>query len=171
MDITTEVSMLSTHNSLPREGHLNAVFRIFSYLKTKGNAQLVLDLTYAGIDCNTFQQHNWGEFYGDGAECTNGITLLISFVKGFPSYCENFTKTYNGKSPKFGQREMIFVCESGYHGGTKADTGFQPACTNSTHLIKLSPFFLRSTPPKLGQNCFTNLISPFDSLFCADRSQ
>jgi hypothetical protein len=43
LDITTEVSMLLSHNALPREGHLNAVFQIFSYLKTKTNARLVLD--------------------------------------------------------------------------------------------------------------------------------
>jgi hypothetical protein len=42
LDITTKVSMLSSHNALPRASHLDAVFRIFSYLKTKTNARLVL---------------------------------------------------------------------------------------------------------------------------------
>jgi hypothetical protein len=68
MDITTEVSMLASHNALPRQGHLDAVFRIFSYLKTKPNARLVLDPTYATIDYDSFQKQNWDEFYGDAVE-------------------------------------------------------------------------------------------------------
>jgi hypothetical protein len=46
IDITTEVSMLAAHKTLPRRGHLDAVYQIYSYLKTKTNAQLVLDPTY-----------------------------------------------------------------------------------------------------------------------------
>ncbi len=68
MDSTTEVSMLSSHNALPRVGHLQAIFRIFSYLKTKTNARLVLDPTYADIDYASFPQENWNEFYGDAKE-------------------------------------------------------------------------------------------------------
>jgi hypothetical protein len=58
MDITTEVSMLLSHNALPQVGHLQAIFRIFSYLKTKTNARLVLDPTYADIGCASFPQEN-----------------------------------------------------------------------------------------------------------------
>ena len=65
MDIATKVSMLTSHNALPCEGHLTAVFHIFSYLKTKGNARLVLDPTYAAIDYDAFPQQDWSEFYGD----------------------------------------------------------------------------------------------------------
>jgi hypothetical protein len=68
LDITTEVSMLSSHNALPRKGHLDAVFCIFSYLKTKTNARLVLDPTYAPIDYDEFQKQNWAKFYGDAVE-------------------------------------------------------------------------------------------------------
>jgi hypothetical protein len=68
MDITTEVSMLASHNALPRVGHLDAVFRIFSYLKTKTNDRLVLDPTYADIDYGSFPKENWNEFYGDAKE-------------------------------------------------------------------------------------------------------
>jgi hypothetical protein len=68
MDICTEVSMLASHNALPRTGHLDAVFRIFSYLKTKTNARLVLDPTYPEIDYDSFKKQNWSEFYGDAKE-------------------------------------------------------------------------------------------------------
>jgi len=38
LDIMTEVSMLSAHNAMPREGHLEAVYYIFSYLKGHKNS-------------------------------------------------------------------------------------------------------------------------------------
>jgi hypothetical protein len=68
IDIATEVSMLAAHNALPREGHLGAAFRIYSYLKTRPNARLIFDPTYADIDYESFPHENWSEFYGDVAE-------------------------------------------------------------------------------------------------------
>jgi hypothetical protein len=65
IDIATEVSMLAAHNALPREGHLAAVFRIYSYLKTKPNARLIFDPTYSDINYKSFPHKNWSEFYGD----------------------------------------------------------------------------------------------------------
>jgi hypothetical protein len=41
IDIITEVSMLSTHLCLPREGHLEDVFRVFAYLGLHHNAIVV----------------------------------------------------------------------------------------------------------------------------------
>jgi hypothetical protein len=46
LDVTTEVSMLATHMAAPREGHLDVVFRVFSYLKNKHNARLIYDPSY-----------------------------------------------------------------------------------------------------------------------------
>jgi hypothetical protein len=68
MDIATEVLMLAAHNALPREGHLAAVFRNYSYLKRRSNARLIFDPTYANIDYESFQEENWSEFYGDVEE-------------------------------------------------------------------------------------------------------
>jgi len=50
MDISHEVSMLSSHVALPRKGHLEQVFHIFSYLKIYHNERLVLDPTYPEFD-------------------------------------------------------------------------------------------------------------------------
>ena len=68
IDIATEVSMLAAHNALPRQGHLAAVFRMYSYLKTRPNARLIFDPTYAHIDYDSFPHENWTEFYGDVEE-------------------------------------------------------------------------------------------------------
>ena len=37
VDIQTEVSMLASQMALLHEGHLDAIFRVFGYLKTKHN--------------------------------------------------------------------------------------------------------------------------------------
>ena len=68
MDIITEVSTLASHMVLPREGHLEAVFHVFAYLKLKHNARMVFDPTYPEIDMNDFKECDWKEFYGDAKE-------------------------------------------------------------------------------------------------------
>ena len=45
VDIDCEVSMMSSHMALPREGHLKELFHIFAYLKAHANAEMVFDLT------------------------------------------------------------------------------------------------------------------------------
>ena len=59
IDICLEVSMMSSHLALPREGHLEALFHIFAYLKKYFNAELVYDPTKPNIDRNLFQQQDW----------------------------------------------------------------------------------------------------------------
>jgi len=68
VDIIVEVSMLASHMALPREGHLDAIFHIFGYLKNKHNARMVFDPTYPTIDKDNFQVHDWKDFYGDVKE-------------------------------------------------------------------------------------------------------
>ena len=38
VDIATEVSLLSSHVALPREGHLETIFHLYAYLKQKHNS-------------------------------------------------------------------------------------------------------------------------------------
>ena len=69
VDIITEVSKLASHLALPREGHLEAVFHVYAYLKGKHNSRLVFDPTYPEIDYSVFQEnHEWKSFYGDVKE-------------------------------------------------------------------------------------------------------
>jgi len=55
--------MLSAHNSLPREGHLEAIYHIFSYLKNHKNSRLVFDPAYPKIDNRRFHIGDWSDFY------------------------------------------------------------------------------------------------------------
>ena len=68
VDINTEVSMLSSHMAMPREGHLESIFHIFAFLKGKHNSRLALDPTYAEIDPGDFKKCDWKEFYGNVRE-------------------------------------------------------------------------------------------------------
>ena len=43
IDITCEVSMMSSHMALPRVGHLDQLFHMFAYLKRNHNTELVFD--------------------------------------------------------------------------------------------------------------------------------
>ena len=50
IDICLEVSMLSSHMAMPREGHLEQIFHIFAYLNKYHNTELVLDPSDPVID-------------------------------------------------------------------------------------------------------------------------
>ena len=66
-DIACEVSKLSSHLALPREGHLDAVFHVFAHLKLHHNSRMVFDPSYPQIH-GEFHDHDWKGFYGDVKE-------------------------------------------------------------------------------------------------------
>jgi hypothetical protein len=68
IDLTTETSMLAAHMAMPREGHLIAVLRIFSYLKKHHNARIAFDPTYPEIDYSKFERRDWRRFYNNVEE-------------------------------------------------------------------------------------------------------
>jgi hypothetical protein len=68
VDMITEVSLLASQLALPREGHLDAMVHVFSYLKNKHNSCMVFDPSYPDIDERKFQTHDWTDFYGDVKE-------------------------------------------------------------------------------------------------------
>jgi len=59
VDICLEVSMMSSHLALPREGHLEQLFHIFAYLKKHHNAEMVFDPSDQVIDADKFQVRDW----------------------------------------------------------------------------------------------------------------
>jgi hypothetical protein len=68
VDIATEVSLLLSYLSYPREGHLETTLHIMGYLKNKHNTRLIVDPTYPNINKGYFPKYDWTEFYGDVAE-------------------------------------------------------------------------------------------------------
>ena len=59
VDICCEVSMLSSHLALPREGHLEQLLHIFAYLKKYHNTEMVLDPSDPVIDERSFERKDW----------------------------------------------------------------------------------------------------------------
>ena len=57
VDIITEVSTLASKMAMPREGHMDAVFNVFAYLKSRQNSRMVFDPTYLYIYKKKFQEH------------------------------------------------------------------------------------------------------------------
>ena len=68
VDIITEVSTLASHLALPREGHLDALFQIYAYLKKRHNSRIILDPTYLNEPQGEFIECDWKEFYGNVKE-------------------------------------------------------------------------------------------------------
>ena len=56
IDINIELSLLSSHSAISRQGHLVAVLHIVCYLKLSHNSRLAFVQSYPDIDHSTF----WG---------------------------------------------------------------------------------------------------------------
>ena len=59
VDIFLEVSMMSSHLALPREGHLSELFHLFAYLKKYHNSEMVFDPSDPVVDTSLFKWKDW----------------------------------------------------------------------------------------------------------------
>ena len=67
VDILLEVSLLSSHLAMPRQGHLEQVYHIFGHLKEASRRRLYLDPDHPDISEDRFSKFDWEDFY-KGAE-------------------------------------------------------------------------------------------------------
>jgi len=72
VDMITEVSMMASQLAMPREGHLECLFHMFSYLNIKHNSRMVFDPTYPTIDMSQFKECEWKTFYASAKEAIPG---------------------------------------------------------------------------------------------------
>ena len=71
LDIYYETAVLSQYLASPREGHLEAVYHIFAYLKKHLKFSIVFDPREVALDESAFSHvsvSEWRDFYGDVAE-------------------------------------------------------------------------------------------------------
>ena len=69
LDICYAVQALSRYNMAPREGHLDAMTRIFGYLKKFPKGKILVDDSYPDHSCYDMTDHpTWKEFYPDTEE-------------------------------------------------------------------------------------------------------
>ena len=59
VDICLEVSLLSSHLALPREGHMQQVLQVFAYLRKYHNAELVYDPSDPIVNETDFERRDW----------------------------------------------------------------------------------------------------------------
>jgi hypothetical protein len=59
VDICVEVSLMSSQMALPRRGHLDQLFHLFSYLKNHHNSEMVFDPSEPTIDMSQFEREDW----------------------------------------------------------------------------------------------------------------
>ena len=63
LDILLEVSLLSAFSAAPREGHLDAVYHMFAYLRKHGSAAINFDPTMPDFGGEFVHYDSWEEFY------------------------------------------------------------------------------------------------------------
>ena len=67
IDIHMQVAILSSYLAQPRQGHLEAVFHIFAYLRKYKRSKVVFDDTCVNWG-NKFQAVDWKDFYPEASE-------------------------------------------------------------------------------------------------------
>jgi hypothetical protein len=67
-DINYAVNSLSRFGMAPRKGHLNAMFRIFGYLKKFPQGQVLIDPNRYDVPHGQIMEQDWTEFYPDMEE-------------------------------------------------------------------------------------------------------
>jgi hypothetical protein len=65
IDISCEVSMLSSHLALPREGHLQKALHVFGYLKQYPKKSIYFNPGCILVPHERFQKFDWADFYKD----------------------------------------------------------------------------------------------------------
>ena len=66
IDICYEVSVLSQHLALPRQGHLEMVYHVFAYLNKHENSKIVFDPTTVELaNPNVFKKVDWSDIYDE----------------------------------------------------------------------------------------------------------
>jgi hypothetical protein len=68
LDIYINVSLLSSYLTQPRQGHLEAIYHIYGYLKAHNKSTMVFDDDYLPWKSVDFPAYNWTDFYQDAKE-------------------------------------------------------------------------------------------------------
>jgi hypothetical protein len=68
LDIYTPVTLLSSYLTQPRQGHLEAIYIIYQYLKFHDRSTTVFDASYVQWNDNNFTSYDWRDFYQDVTE-------------------------------------------------------------------------------------------------------
>ena len=128
LDILLEVSLLSHHLALPREGHLEQVLHIFGYLKEHKKLILMFDCEQPFVKESLFKSYDWFNFYRNAKEA---IPPNMPEPQGNPVIISTFVDADHA-GEKLTQRSqtgvLIFVNKAPIHWYSKR----QPSVEAST---------------------------------------
>ena len=98
---------MASQRSMPREGHLEAVLHVFSFIRQKYISRMVFDTTYPAINLNDFREYKWNEFYG---ELKESITPNTTEGRGKEVYLCGFVDSDHARENKTrNSRSGVFV--------------------------------------------------------------
>ena len=73
VDVLLEVALMSTYMmAMPRDGHLQQLYRIFGYLKLYPKRKIAFDPQHPAINERMFRKSDWTDFYRDVKEAVPG---------------------------------------------------------------------------------------------------
>ena len=128
VDILLEVSLLSQHLALSREGHLEQALNIMGYLKTHKKMRLMFDKGMAAFDDRMFKSYDWEDFYKNAKE---KIPPNMPEARGLPVETTSFVDADHAGN-KIHRRSqtgvLIFLNKAPIHWLSKK----QPAVETST---------------------------------------
>ena len=132
-DINCEVSMMSSHLALPREGHLDRLYHIFAFLKSHHNAEVVYDPSEPIIDESLFTRKDWsasemsgmqGEELPPNAPRPRGIGFIMRAYVDADHASETVTR-------KSRTGFVVFLNNSPIHTVSKKQTGVETSSFGS----------------------------------------
>ena len=72
VDILLEAALMATYMAMPREGHLQMLYRMFAYLKAHPKRKLGFDPAHPTVNETRFKKCDWHDFYRDAKEAIPG---------------------------------------------------------------------------------------------------
>jgi hypothetical protein len=72
VDILLEASLMATFMAMPREGHLQMLYRMFGNLKLHPKRNLAFDPAHPVVNEKRFKECNWYDFHRNATEAIPG---------------------------------------------------------------------------------------------------
>ena len=128
VDILLEVSLLSQHLALPREGHLEQVIHVMGYLNDHKKLRLMFDKSAPSFNEKFFDTYDWTDFYRGAHE---KIPPNMPTARGLEAFISIFVDADHAGN-KVNRRSqtgiLIFLNRAPIHWFSKA----QPSVESST---------------------------------------
>ena len=125
VDILLEVSLLSKHLALPREGHLEQLLHIMGYLKRNKKMKLLFDSSYPMVKESWFREYDWFDFY---REATEAIPPNMPEARGHDIIMTCFVDANHGGDQKCRRSQtgiLIFLNRAPIHWYSKQQTSVE----------------------------------------------